>query len=282
MPSADRAPDFGLMLAHRVAGFEHLHFGCWKPGDALTYENFVAAQGRYTERLLDQVPATARSVLDVGCGVGATSRELHARGYAVQSVTPDPGQVRDFRARMPADVLLHPCRFQDLPQTALADVILFSESVQYLPLDDWARGCLRHLDPDGTRCVLVADWFLQPDRTYYGASHDEAAFRRRVADEGFALRFEDDITEDTAPTLAYLAQLHARHLRPAFDFVEEWSEVNRPRLWKFTKLVAGRRMERFRKFMLTDVRDRLDPDAFKQRVRYRVFRFEVDRGALAP
>lgn len=38
------SPDFGLMLVYRVAGLEHLHFGCSDPGDDLTYENCVAAQ----------------------------------------------------------------------------------------------------------------------------------------------------------------------------------------------------------------------------------------------
>jgi hypothetical protein len=36
MSAAHSEPDFGLLLAHRVAGFEHLHLGCWSPGDALT------------------------------------------------------------------------------------------------------------------------------------------------------------------------------------------------------------------------------------------------------
>jgi SAM-dependent methyltransferase len=220
--------------------------------------------------------------MDVGCGYGATSRELHARGYGVQSVTPDPSQIRDFRECMPSDVQLHACRFRDLPPTARADVILFSESARYLPLDDLVLGCLRHLDPQGMRTELVADWYLQPGQTYYGTPYDEAAFRERVAAAGFALRFEDDITEDTAPTLACLARLHADHLLPALAFVNEWCEVKRPFLWKVAKLVAGRRMERLQDFMQDDLRDRLDPDGFKPRVHYRILRFEVERDAIAP
>jgi hypothetical protein len=39
-------------------------------------------------------------------------------------------------------------------------------------------------------------------------------------------------------------------------------------------------MERFRRLMLADLRERLDPEAFKHRVRYWIFRFEADRGVL--
>ncbi len=268
------------MLLHQVLGLENLHFGYWNPGDALTYNNCVAAQERYTDLVLGRIPQGARSVLDVGCGVGATSRELHERGYDVHSVTPDPYQVRVFRQHAPSAVRLHACPFQDVPDDVRTDVLLFGESSQYIPLDDWVRGCVRHLDADGSRSVIVADWFLRPGQSYYGTPHDGEVFLERLDREGFVLQDELDITREASPTLAYISKLHTEHLLPAFAFVDEFLDGWSPFWSRLSKRLARRRIESFKSYMRNDLRDRFDPEAFERRVRYRIFRFEVERRAL--
>ena len=54
---------------------------------------------RYWRELLPQVPAHARTALDVGCGDGFASRSLAARGLTVTGIDPHAASIADARAQ---------------------------------------------------------------------------------------------------------------------------------------------------------------------------------------
>ena len=281
MPGAPRASagrrhleDFWLRFAHQVIGLEHLHLGYWEPEDPITYQGCLAAQERYTERVLARIPSEVKSVLDVGAGLGSTSRRLQAAGLAVQAVCPDAYQQSVVEQRA-AGVPLHRCRFEELRRLAAFDLVLFCESTQYIPLGGLFPVCRQQLDPHGAGYVLVADWLLRAGRSYYGGAHSEAEFLASAEREGFVLLHSEDITDRTAPTLEYLTRFHQSHLLPAYRLGHEMFELRLPKLTRWVHRLARRRMARMDQWVEHEVAARFDVDRYKESVRYRVLLLQL-------
>lgn len=98
-------------------------------------------------------------VIDVGCGGGANSRELAARGARVLAVEPDPIQAEKNRAAEPvANVTFAEARAETLPAEAgSADGVFFFRSLHHVPMDrmdDALTEAARVLKPGGFLCVV--------------------------------------------------------------------------------------------------------------------------------
>jgi len=132
--------DLPLMIVHRVLKLDHLHLGLSEPGRPLTYAEVPKAQRRFTENLIARIPAGARSILDVGCGVGHGTRMLLDAGFSVEGVNPDPYQRTVFAGHLP-HVPFHPVTFETFEPSHAFDVVLFSESAQYVALDAFFPRC---------------------------------------------------------------------------------------------------------------------------------------------
>jgi len=266
--------DLPLMIVHRVLKLDHLHLGLCEPGQPLDYPGIFTAQRRFTENLIAHLPQGVRSVLDVGCGVGHGTRMLRDAGYAVEGVNPDPYQRTVFTGHLP-DVPFHPVTFEAFRASRLFDVVLFSESAQYVALEPFFPRCRAALDPAGARTVLVADWFLRPGVDKFYGAHPEAAFRDAAAREGFALEEEDDLTERALPMVRYLASFHRDHVIPAMDAAADIVRQEAPGWTRLIRFFAGRTLDRFARHVRVAMTEEFDPERFLRSVRYRLFRFRL-------
>ncbi|MDE2560769.1 MAG: class I SAM-dependent methyltransferase [Sphingomonadales bacterium] len=106
------------------------------------------------------VPVSGLRVADVGCGPGATSRELAAMGAEVLGVEPDPVQAAKNREAEPvAHVTFAEGGAQSLPlETGSTDLVVFFRSLHHVPLelmDAALAEAARVLKPGtGTLCVV--------------------------------------------------------------------------------------------------------------------------------
>ncbi|NJM94843.1 MAG: hypothetical protein HC842_09440 [Cytophagales bacterium] len=66
--------ELGLVLFKFFLKSEYLHYGYFSDGLPIDIQNLKTAQERYTDLLMSQIPATAKSILDVGCGSGKRRR----------------------------------------------------------------------------------------------------------------------------------------------------------------------------------------------------------------
>lgn len=148
---------------------EHIHLGYY--GSPPTRRDFLQAKADFVHEMvrwggLDRFPA-GTTVLDVGCGIGGSSRIL-ARdyGFVVTGVTISPNQVQRAQELTPPDLT---AQFQVDDAMALSfpdasfDVVWSIEAGPHMPDKAiFARELMRVLKPGGV--LVVADWNQRDDR----------------------------------------------------------------------------------------------------------------------
>ena len=110
----------------------------------------------YHRLLLEQVPAGAERVLDVGCGAGTLACSLAARVRHVDAVDRSPVMVARARGRVPGNVRvgLADALTVDLPDRAY-DAVLSSSVLHHLPLPEALRRMARWLRPGGVLAAVA-------------------------------------------------------------------------------------------------------------------------------
>lgn len=232
----------GLNVMRFFLGTRDLHYGLW--GDDLEVEvkNLPLAQKRYSEFLLGHIPDGVERVLDVGCGAGGVATELLARGYRVEGVSPSPLLSAAARRQAGDDFVIHEGRFEDVVFAAddRFDLVLFSESFQYIDLDCVLEYAKRRLTPGGH--VLICDFFKIPaaGRSIIGGGHPIEKFRAALEASGLEVLTDIDITAETAPNLDIVAQMEQELFLPTAELVGYAFDRNHPWLsrllrWKYRK-----------------------------------------------
>jgi len=196
--------DTGLALIRWLTGAESLHYGLWT-GLEVTAGNLRRAQDAYTDKLFALLPPGPLRILDIGGGAGETAKRLMALGHRVEIVVPSAYLAARCRVNAPGAVV-HECLFQDYAGGGGFDLCLFSESYQYIPLDDGLPRALRLLAPGGQ--VLIADCFRseayrgrEQHGPQPGGGHKLQAFRARVQGWPVEITHEEDITGAVAPSV---------------------------------------------------------------------------------
>jgi MPBQ/MSBQ methyltransferase len=148
---------------------EHIHLGHY--GAPPRRKNFLAAKADFVHEMvrwggLDQLPA-GTTVLDVGCGIGGSSRILAKEyGFDVTGITISPQQVQRAQELTPADLsarfLVDDAMSLSFPDASF-DVVWSIEAGPHMPDKAvFAKELLRVLKPGGI--LVVADWNQRDDR----------------------------------------------------------------------------------------------------------------------
>jgi len=258
--------DTTLRLLHEVLGLEQLSYGLWET-EPLTLEGLKKAQDRYADHLGNLIPEAVRRVLDVGCGTGGTAIRLAERGLEVEGLAPDPylQQVFSRRSGRP----FHLTRFELFQPERPFDLVLMSESAQYVMLDQLFRRVMLH-NPGAY--LLVADYFRTGDDAgplgTSGHRMDEFLDEARLW--AFELLHREDVTDQVAPTLTLARQLVEQYALPTARILDETLARKRPWIWRLGRPVLKRAGRPWRKQLAT-----LDAKAFQRTRRYELLLFRA-------
>lgn len=206
IPKATRYQNAAIDYYMGVTGSSYLHYGYWETlpnsSEELTLSSLRAAQEAYTAKLFSFIPQGTNTVLDVGCGIGGNAKYFLERGFSVEGLAPDALQQQRFLQNTNGQVPFYLTRFEDFQQTHSYDLILFSESSQYIAVDDLAQGAARLLSSGGY--LLIAD-MMRSDPEYqegiFSNCHVITVLQEALERAGFTLIKAEDISNSVAPTI---------------------------------------------------------------------------------
>ena len=245
----------GLIFGRFFLDMQDLHYGYWPPELERVPQNLAAAQAAYTELLISHIPQGAKSVLDVGCGAGNTARKLVERGYNVDGVSPNSFLTAVARQTLRERVTIFETKFQDLVTDRRYDVVLFSESLLFIPLEQGLAKALSLLNPGGH--VLITDIFRVPaeGKSPIGGGHELPKFRETVARFPLAPVTDFDMTAGIAPTFDLVNRATLDTVEPAYRLILDRMTIKYPLVMRLVRWWFRKKIQRYEQKHFSGRRD---------------------------
>jgi SAM-dependent methyltransferase len=236
--------ELGLILAARLLKTEDLHYGLWGDGLDVTMANVPAAQAAYCDYLLGKIPSGVRSILDVGCGTGHVAQLLMQRGYQVECISPAPLLTEAARKRLGSQVRIHQTTLEAFSAPHAYDLLLFSESFQYIAPQESLPKANRMLHTGGY--VLLCDFFSVEGTgpSALRGGHPLQAFRDYLATLPYRVLLEEDLTDRTAPNLKLADDLLRDYALPVWDTLGYYFRQNHPWLTRLARPLLRQRLKK--------------------------------------
>lgn len=262
----------GLLIGKHFFKTEELHYGFWNAGQSVTLENLPLAQQQHTDFIISHIPEGTRTVLDVGAGAGKVAERLLALGLEVDCVSPSPFLCDLVRKALPNKVEIFPCRYEDVKTPKRYDLILFSESFQYMDLSVVMKQSARLLNPGGR--VLLCDFFRREgdELSPLGGGHKLPDFYAAVDKSGFTADVDLDITQETAPTMQVFGSILNQVAVPIRDLVSNFLSHRHPYLIKYLKWQFKKRFKKLDRIYFSG---NLNAATFAKFKNYRLIRLKA-------
>lgn len=221
----------------------HLHYGYWPRELEVDITNLHIAQEKYTEFLLSHIDENVSTILDVGCGNGQNAKRLIDEGYKVDCVSPSPTLYRQTKELLGPESTIYHTYYEDLVTDKKYDLILFSESFQYLKIEKAVNKTHSLLNDNGY--MMICDIFKKDveGKCPMPGGHRLSAFLDVVSEYPFELVKEIDITEETALNIDIENKLFMEVGLPSWEMLNQLMYSRHPLMakflnWKFKKKIA--------------------------------------------
>ena len=263
--------DAGLLIGKFFMDTEELHYGYWPNDKTATAQNFSEAQERHSQLIIDNIPKGVKKILDVGSGSGSLAKKIVGLGYQVDCVIPSEFLADKVQQKLDGSSKIHITKFEDLDISSNYDLILFSESFQYVHLIKSIDKILSILDKNGY--LLICDVFhknvsgISPMR----GGHRLDLFENEIGKTDLVKKTDIDITLETAPTWDFLNQFLNEVAIPISDMSHSYMKYKYPKLIRFIKWKYRNRLEKIRKVWLSN---ELTGENFAKFKSYRLFLFK--------
>ena len=232
--------DAGLLIGKFFLNTEELHYGYWPDDKTATAQNFAGAQARHSQLIIDHIPDGVKRILDVGSGSGSLAQKLINLGYKVDCVVPSEFLAEKIEDKLGKNSIVHVCKFEDMEVSQSYDLVLFSESFQYVQMAQSIDKIVSILPKNGH--LLICDVFhknvtgVSPMR----GGHRWDLFENQISKSSLKQITNLDITAETAPTYDFLNQLLNEVVIPISDISGDYLNSNYPKLskllkWKYRK-----------------------------------------------
>jgi len=221
----------------------HLHYGYWPKDLEVDITNLYIAQEKYTEFLISHIPRNVKSILDVGCGNGQNAKRLIDAGFTVDCVSPSPTLAQRTQDLLGSGCTIYQSYYEDVITDKRYDLVLFSESFQYIKIEDAIKKTQSLLEKDGY--LLISDVFKNDveGKCPLSGGHHFSAFNDTISQYPFKLVKEVDITDETAPNIDIENKLFMEVGLPAWNLFNQLMFSRYPLMtkfirWKYKKKIA--------------------------------------------
>jgi SAM-dependent methyltransferase len=281
--------ELGLTLAQQLLRIDDLHYGYWDGTLSVDLGNLPRAQQKFNELILAELPPSNGGVrvLDVGCGTGHLLLQMLRGGYTADAVLPAEGLMRMAKHRLEEwdgrPPTFYESRFEDLREDDVKepyDVVLFSESFQYVPLKSALEKARAVLRPGGL--LLICDFFKTaahgdggPGDRSFGGGHALQAFYDEMSRSAFVPVKDVDITPHVSPNLDLVNELLVGRVKPATATVDDYLRSRYPVVrWLVTR-VLRRKLEKINYKYLSGHRSKAVFERYKS---YRLLKYRAENG----
>jgi SAM-dependent methyltransferase len=265
--------EIGLIFFKYFLKTEYLHYGLFEPQEFDDIWKLGPAQERYAEKLFSLIPEGTKTILDVGCGSGKTAQALTKLGYKVECVSPSKLLNKYAQGILGAETPVHTAKFEDFNSDKKFDLVMFSESFQYIAIDDAINGAMKFLKPNGH--ILVADFFKRdhlPTPGLLGGGHNWSEWEQKLPTYPLDQIFEQDITQETSGTLALVNSMTTQVVKPIYDLIFMLGEDRYPRIVKFVKWKWRKKLDKMENKHFTGQRN---AEMFVKHKKYMMYLFQV-------
>ncbi len=235
--------DIGLAFSKHFYKTDYLHYGYWPEDLAVEPANVFQAQENYADYLLKNIPKEVKSILDVGCGSGKFAEKLIENGYIVDCVSPSSNLNKHARHRLGNSVEMFETRFEDFECNKSYDLILCSESFQYLLLEKSISKIKKHLSTGGY--LLICDFFKRdvPGKSPVSGGHGIKRFFKYMDSQPFVKLIDIDITRETAPSLDIMRDLILEVVLPTWNSIAFYMKSNYPHFSKIFSFLFRKKIK---------------------------------------
>jgi len=263
--------DIGLAIGRFFLNTEDLHYGYWPKGKTATIQNFAEAQKAHSKLIIDHIPDGKQRIIDVGSGSGNLALKLINKGFQVDCVIPSEFLAEQVQAKLGNQSTIHICGFEDVPESEKYDLILFSESFQYVKLGESMVKIMTILNPGGH--LLICDFFRRDvlGKSPMGGGHSWQGFQDIITKHPLKMVTDLDITKETAPTIDLLAKFNADVVTPISEMSGEYLIDHYPRITRLLQWKFKKRIEKISRIYLSGA---VNGYSFKQFKEYHLLVYE--------
>ncbi|NOZ47263.1 MAG: class I SAM-dependent methyltransferase [Chlorobi bacterium] len=269
--SKEAGLEIGLYFFKFFLKSEYLHYGYFTPDLDVNISNLAKAQENYTQMLFSLIPDGVKTILDVGCGSGKIAQKLIEKGYKVDCVSPGNLLTEYVKKLIGDKIELFNCKFEEIQTTKKYDLILFSESFQYIPIKDAIKGFLNYTNKDGY--ILIADFFKTDavGKSPIGGGHKFIDWEYEIKKASVKELSSKNITDNTAPTFDIINELSNDVILPVWKVLFLLLEDRFPSFVKFLKWKYKKKLTKLEDKHLTGERNGSN---FKKYKKYMVYLFQ--------
>jgi SAM-dependent methyltransferase len=270
--------EVGLELGLRVYKFflksEYLHYGYFTEDLEVDVSNLKKAQENYSELIFSNIPEGTKTILDVGSGSGKIAEQLLEKGYKVDCVSPGKLLTEYAKEKLGDKVQFFECRFEDITTEKKYDLILFSESFQYIPMDKSITGSVKLLNPGGY--ILISDFFhIDPDlRSKLGGGLDYAKWLEYIASCQVRMILKKDITVETSYTIDLVNKLTMEVMKPLWIHTLALAEDRFPHIIKWGRKIYRKKLQKIEDKHFTGQRN---SELFRKYKKYMFYLFQAEK-----